>query len=249
MLTLLRKIRSKLITQNRIKSYLLYAVGEIFLVVVGILIAVNINNGNNQRILNKAEDKSLVRLKADLENDLKRYNYLEGQFAKRIVKLDSTLDLVHNQSTLKHRLDIISTHQIAFFLIEAYTTTFEEMVNTGRLYSMKNKDLWKEIIIYYRQVSKWGRYVEKDNQQLRSLMSQPIYNDYWAIGDKILEEKEISVQQYPWLTRQYSKEMNDIEALLVGARKVFKENKATVRILKRQCEDLLEKLDKLYPEE
>ncbi len=44
MLNIFQKIRQKLLQQNRITLYLTYAIGEIFLVVIGILIALQINN-------------------------------------------------------------------------------------------------------------------------------------------------------------------------------------------------------------
>jgi len=49
MITLFRKIRKQLLTQNKLTRYLVYAVGEIFLVVIGILIALQINNWNEEK--------------------------------------------------------------------------------------------------------------------------------------------------------------------------------------------------------
>jgi len=49
MITLLRKIRKKLIYKNNFTSYLLYAIGEIALVMIGILLALQVNNWNEQR--------------------------------------------------------------------------------------------------------------------------------------------------------------------------------------------------------
>jgi len=46
MLKFFRTIRKKLIEQDNVRKYLLYAVGEILLVVIGILIALQINNWN-----------------------------------------------------------------------------------------------------------------------------------------------------------------------------------------------------------
>ncbi len=44
MLKFFRKIRQKLIEQNKVRNYILYAIGEIALVVIGILIALRVNN-------------------------------------------------------------------------------------------------------------------------------------------------------------------------------------------------------------
>ena len=49
MLRIFRNIRQKLAAENNIAKYLRYAIGEIFLVVIGILIALQINNWNENR--------------------------------------------------------------------------------------------------------------------------------------------------------------------------------------------------------
>jgi hypothetical protein len=47
MISFFRKIRQQLLSQNKVSKYLLHALGEIFLVVIGILIALQINNWND----------------------------------------------------------------------------------------------------------------------------------------------------------------------------------------------------------
>ncbi|MFC3880466.1 hypothetical protein ACFOSV_09780 [Algoriphagus namhaensis] len=61
MLNFFRKIRQKLLTQNisdgqagKFSKYLTYAIGEIILVVIGILIALQINTWNENRIINNS---------------------------------------------------------------------------------------------------------------------------------------------------------------------------------------------------
>jgi len=49
MIKFFRKIRRQLLTENRFSKYLLYAIGEIVLVVIGILIALQINIWNENR--------------------------------------------------------------------------------------------------------------------------------------------------------------------------------------------------------
>jgi hypothetical protein len=52
MLHFFRQIRQRLLTDNKFSKYLLYAVGEILLVVIGILVALQIDNWNEERKLN-----------------------------------------------------------------------------------------------------------------------------------------------------------------------------------------------------
>ncbi|NVK48272.1 MAG: hypothetical protein HWE09_00795 [Cyclobacteriaceae bacterium] len=77
MISFFRKIRQKLLSQDRITRYLTYAVGEIFLVVLGILIALQINTWNDQRI-NRIKERATL-------------NDLHLEFQKNKQKLDSTI--------------------------------------------------------------------------------------------------------------------------------------------------------------
>lgn len=95
MIKFFRKIRKKLLEQNRVSKYLLYAIGEIVLVVIGILIALQINNWNEIR-KEKALEKELINLLiSDLEEKREEhitdFTYAENVI-KRFQKLTDTWD-------------------------------------------------------------------------------------------------------------------------------------------------------------
>lgn len=69
MLFLLQNIRRKLLTGNKVTTYLLYAFGEIILVVIGILVAVSIDNWNQEQKDLKAERELLSKVLKDLQTD------------------------------------------------------------------------------------------------------------------------------------------------------------------------------------
>ncbi|MBN3521004.1 hypothetical protein JYB62_13425 [Algoriphagus lutimaris] len=75
MISFFRKIRQKLFSQNRITRYLLYALGEIFLVVIGILIALQVNNWNEERNNFKKTEQLLIEIQKDLSNDYSEIGY------------------------------------------------------------------------------------------------------------------------------------------------------------------------------
>ena len=74
MITLFRRIRQKLTDSGSITKYLLYAVGEILLVVIGILIALQVNNWNENRKGQALSNQYLISLHADLSEDLEMLN-------------------------------------------------------------------------------------------------------------------------------------------------------------------------------
>lgn len=74
MIKFFRRIRQRLLSENKFSKYLLYAIGEIILVVIGILIALQINNANDLKKKRHKEIVYLTELKKGLETDL------EGEF-------------------------------------------------------------------------------------------------------------------------------------------------------------------------
>ena len=73
MIKFFRKIRQKLLEQNRISKYLIYAMGEIFLVVIGILIALSINNWNENNKNKTKEHVYLNKISDNLNDDIAFY--------------------------------------------------------------------------------------------------------------------------------------------------------------------------------
>jgi hypothetical protein len=80
MINFFRKIRRKLADDNKPLKYMRYAIGEIFLVVIGILIALSINNWNEQRKTKADEIKILINIKKAFLSDLDNQFALMGEY-------------------------------------------------------------------------------------------------------------------------------------------------------------------------
>src|SRR5210317_996611 len=93
MIKFFRKIRKTLADDNKPLKYLRYAIGEIVLVVIGILIALQINNWNEQRkdriIEKQILDEMLISLKSD--NDI--FKMLENRLMEKDSAIQKILDL------------------------------------------------------------------------------------------------------------------------------------------------------------
>lgn len=216
---------------------------EILVITIGILGAFLLNNWNQNRISNQTQKLTIERLIEDVKSDTSRFAYLDYRLEERVKRCDSVLSLFSDLDTKEKRLSMISIHLINFFLVESNFTTYDEMLNTGRLYSMDDKKLRSHIINYYRDVKKWSTYIERDNQQLRSKMIGPEYNDYWVIQRKIWADQLMDIHKYPWLLQSNSKEIKDIEALVLSTRILFDRSRDRVANLKGHAEYLLTKLE------
>ena len=70
MIKFFRKIRQNLLSENKFSKYLLYAIGEIFLLLIGVLLAIQVNNWNLLRIENEKFNEDLVYVLDNLQDDL-----------------------------------------------------------------------------------------------------------------------------------------------------------------------------------
>jgi hypothetical protein len=85
MIKFFRKIRQNLLMENKTRKYFKYAIGEIILVVIGILIALSINNWNEKRKNNILKQAYINNLKIDLNADIQKLeelNELNNEFEK-----------------------------------------------------------------------------------------------------------------------------------------------------------------------
>ena len=98
MIKFFRKIRQNLLTENRFSKYFIYAIGEIVLVVIGILIALQINNWNESKKVVAKEKKVLHEIVENLKTNEKiLINNIKIE-TKRVAAIDSILETIHEKT-------------------------------------------------------------------------------------------------------------------------------------------------------
>lgn len=98
MIKIFRKIRQNLLIENKFSKYLLYSIGEIVLVVIGILIALQINNWNEERVANISENKALVALKNEFDQNIERFQFIIKERDSAQVVLRTYFDIIANDT-------------------------------------------------------------------------------------------------------------------------------------------------------
>ena len=83
MIKFFRKIRQQLLTENKFSKYLMYALGEIILVVIGILIALWINTKNQEHAQQQKIDSILVKIQNDLLQDIHNSEWLIENYMRK----------------------------------------------------------------------------------------------------------------------------------------------------------------------
>lgn len=133
MLSFLRKIRRSLIDSSSTKKYLLYAIGEIALVVIGILIALQINNWNEWKKERNVEHIVLE----DIRESIVRNNQLIASTLQIFDHIDHSTQIVkavvERKSPYSDTLDFHFSHCIKHggFLLRLNTDGYESLKNIG----------------------------------------------------------------------------------------------------------------------
>ena len=132
MIKFFRKIRQNLLAEEKTEKYLKYALGEVILVVIGILIALQINNWNENRKDNLKEVANLLSLKSELEISLQE---LKSDYNATNLFHNSALEV---QNYIRNKTRISDSMYIDFYLSYQVSTFFPK---TSTYETLKNGNL------------------------------------------------------------------------------------------------------------
>ena len=96
MIKFFRRIRQQLLTENKFSKYLIYAIGEIILVMIGILLALQVNNWNENRKLDNRRQEYYGQLLDDLNSDIIFAQNTIEDFGNYIIDYEAYLDSYKN---------------------------------------------------------------------------------------------------------------------------------------------------------
>ena len=160
MLKFFRRIRKHLIEKRRLSDYLLYGFGEILLVVLGILIALQINSWAVSRQNRQLEKEYLEALYFELQEDTSFYRgvsvSLEQQYqsVRRVVKImqDPSLKIKDSLQFVNDLRDGSGGDNL-----ERSVVSWEELQSTGQISLFQSKALVKSLFEYYNFAERFVR--------------------------------------------------------------------------------------------
>lgn len=200
MISFFRKVRKEIIARGRVGKYLFYAVGEILLVVIGILIALQIDTWNEERKADMRERSLLRELKTNLETNV---NNLESDIREQVkgaAAIHYLLDHLDHRRPYADTLDYL--FQDADFVPDVVlsSSAFETLKSSG-LELIHNDRLRKGVIDLFEV--KYP-YLMQETRRLEDLVwptaSVELYQKYFR--------REIPGKAHPVA---YEKLLNDTE--------------------------------------
>ncbi|GGG60758.1 DUF6090 family protein [Bizionia arctica] len=181
MIKFFRKIRQNLLSEGKTGKYLKYAVGEIILVVIGILIAIAINNWNENRKDRKTENQVLQSVLVDLLSNEEILKKAELKIDRQINETKLFLELMRDEP-----IDS-SFHKVKKLI--AFSSEVEdvqlnlsgiEIIISNKIGLIKNDSIKREIVQY--PVFFEG-YKEQENlmRELKNNRIRPKIKDYISL--------------------------------------------------------------------
>ena len=224
--------------ENKTGKYFKYAIGEIILVVIGILIALSINNWNENRKLEVKSYNYLQRLKEDIESVSKGVNgsirATERKYHQALLALNA-LKAMELSPSQQEDFDKHLKEYFRFEITIQNTTAFNEMVSSGDLGLIKNKWLrtafanisdQRDFIMevnqsnhnaYKNNMGLIQKYVRYNIQNVDTDSSRVKVNyDFDVISNDDLFINQISNQVFTWhnilrLYKRYEWEVNNVK--------------------------------------
>ncbi|MFX0556507.1 hypothetical protein ACOCEA_06895 [Maribacter sp. CXY002] len=155
MIKFFRKIRRKLLSENKLSKYLIYAIGEIILVVIGILIALQVNNKNQITNEKKALKNYLEKIALNVKSDIKVGELMIKTRTEQSLLCSQATELISNNDWSDQKK---ITNAVFTMIIEQplnfNRSGFESLKNSGYLQHLDNPKIEELIYKYYNAVDK-----------------------------------------------------------------------------------------------
>jgi hypothetical protein len=179
MIKFFQKIRYNLIEKGKTTQYFKYAIGEIFLVVIGILIALQINNWNENKKQRTYEVKMLTEIKNTLESDIDYFTLMDARLKRLDSASNAFLKLVHEKATFDDTL-YRNRRSRWYFLMTGINLQFNsgpyEALKSSGLDKVSDDSLRNSLIDFYdfkfpRNIAFIGYYDQGYDEDVETLKS------------------------------------------------------------------------------
>ena len=189
MIKFFRKIRYNLMEQNKKGKYLKYAIGEIILVVIGILIALQINNWNENRKLKTQEIEILKGFKNTMNKDLKSLNRSMIRYNESSQSINLLIDYMESDLPYQDSLSVHFGNINSDWVIRIDQSVFEALKSRG-LNLISNDSLQQDIINFYAFVENGLKDTSTRYSRLLGNASENIYGRHFdALWEPASKEK------------------------------------------------------------
>ncbi|MEN2281010.1 DUF6090 family protein [Algoriphagus sp. SE2] len=207
MIKFFSKIRQRLLRENKFNNYLLYAVGEVVLVVIGILIALQINNWNEERKDRIELENYLIKIADNIDQDIKTLNRLQVRRDTVFIQAKRSAKLLMEQDFTDFETMIGGIRCFYEFYFSANKSGYEALKNSQFLGRIKNPLIDSLLTSYYVEVesieiseNSYNTFIERMEVELNSSIDQtPIFE--FIQSREYASEHEIDFENQEWIKK------------------------------------------------
>lgn len=242
MIKFFRKIRQQMINENKTSKYLKYAIGEIILVVIGILIALSINNWNENRKLQNEELKLLSDLKTNLETTYKNFVTDTIDNSELIAKYNNIQNFIDKDLPYSNKLDK-AFGELTFWSSPYIITTAYKTLQTKGLDIIKNQTLKKDIVnIYDVHFNVLTQDYDKAEWALNQTVLTPFVSKHIRRYDDVslsvarpnnfesLKQNDEFLNILSMIIRQRKRELEFYREVMIGTNKLIQDIEAEINL-------------------
>lgn len=219
MIKIFRHFRQRLLNEKRLGRYLLYAIGEIVLVVIGILLALQINTWNEERKDDRLKNTYLEALVADLRSDLVNLK------AWTMGNDDAEEEGLYLLDFLENRMAVPDSQRLArSFLMSQYkpaitlsSSTYRDLTNSGNMRIFTDL-AFKKLLDEYYKVDTWALKIDDRitqtiwydfRDEITELIDPSIFKAIYSSGLRSTEIEKLDLLRYDinWHAIQNSPEL------------------------------------------
>ncbi len=251
MINFFRKIRQNMIKENRASKYLLYALGEILLVVIGILIALQINNNNEVRKVREKEVHYLANIKSDLQLNINEIQDYISVRTMRIVSANKVVD--HFEGKLLTDLNQFNSDIINIYTWRKFyqiNNTFQELINSGNLALISNDSI-KNTLLNIETLYKKLKYEEEHfRYDAEVMLYEPSYKvldlnplvkqyTYQVTKGMAGEDVDLPIANFELMLKDLNQKNGFVMAVYE-----FSAMNGQLEVMKSKCEGLIDLINK-----
>lgn len=178
-----RDLRMRFLSENKISKYLIYALGEILLIVIGILIALQIDKWNQNKVRENKEVEILKLLRSDLTEGIAEFDQSIAQYSKAKHAIETVISHLESNKSYNDSLKFHFFNTMLYWGTSDLTNSnFETLKDIG-IDLISNSALRNRITIVFDEYDAW---IEKDENRYVDILIDlgknvlnTRFNEYW----------------------------------------------------------------------
>ena len=245
MVRFFRKIRQHFLLENNFSKYLLYALGEILLVVIGILIALQIDTYSDQKKERQQEKKLLYNLSQEVGLDIQQITFNTRLSNERLGRLNSLILSIKKPDSVNPIQFIQDSYEFVFDqYFKSNSGIFDEAVSSGKMSYIQNEVLRQSVFNYYRNAKE--TYTDGTTRQITDEFITPLLIEQVYLNQEGLTLLGLDVADFSLLQNLDIKGLAQSKDFWKMALLKFGGNKEQILrwdIIKQRAEELKQQID------